>query len=366
MVGRLAWTVAVTVLSLASLKPAEASANSHAKEIRDLVREKLGEDGPGAAVFVARHGKLLYLAGYGLANIETGAAITPDSLFDLASVSKQFTGSAILTLAQNGELELTDPVVDYVEDFRVPVIGRAITIQDLLYHVSGLADYTGEEWDGSDAEFAELTPETHLQWLNGTESRRAPGVKYVYNNSEYALLALIVERVSGMSYARYLREAVLKPAGLKATMVLDGETPLPKHAVTGYSQKEGEEVEVSSAPTVITGDGNVYTSIRDLARWEVAMREHAVIAEKWQRRAWQNGRLDNGQPIRDAEGSGYGFGWVIEADGSQVSHSGSWDGTSTALSLNLETGLSVGVLSNNENADASALGEEIAALFDDE
>ena len=97
------------------------------------------------------------MAGFGLANVKTRGPITPDSLFDLASVSKQMTGVAILTLVEQGKIKLEEPVVKYLKDFTVPVKGRPVTVNDLLHHVSGLADYTGDEWDGSDEEFASLT-----------------------------------------------------------------------------------------------------------------------------------------------------------------------------------------------------------------
>lgn len=183
-----------------------AQPNSHGSEIRALVEEKVGVNGPGAAVLVSRAGVPLHMAGYGLADLKAGTRITPDSLFDLASVSKNMTGVAIMTLVEKGKLKLDQPVAKYVEDFAVPVKGRAVILLDLLHHVSGLADYTSDDWEGSDEEFATLTNERHLIWLNRTRPRRAPGVKYDYNNSGYALLALIVERVSGQSFARYVRD----------------------------------------------------------------------------------------------------------------------------------------------------------------
>src|SRR5207248_11413346 len=152
---------------------------------------------------VSRHGVPLLMGGYGLADLKTGTRITPDSLFDLASVSKHMTAVAILTLVEKGKLKLDQPIAHYLNDFAVPVKGRAVTVTDLLHHVSGLADYTSDDWDGSDAEFATLTNEGHLRWLNTTRPRRPPGMKYEYNNSEYALLALVVEKISGQSFAEY-------------------------------------------------------------------------------------------------------------------------------------------------------------------
>ena len=335
-------------------------------EIRALIEEKFDLHGPGVAVLVSRRGVPLHMAGYGMADVKTRAPITPDSLFDLASVSKQMTAVAILKLVEKGKLKLDEPVVRYVTDFAVPVKGRPVTVTDLLHHVSGLADYTSDDWDGSDAEFETLTPETHLKWLNRTKARRAPGVKYEYDNSGYVLLALVVERLSGQSFGQYLREQLFAPAGMEHTVILDGTAKLPKETVRGYETNDKGKVRRSFLPTVITGDGNVYTSVRDLALWDKALRDHTVINRSSQELAWTNGRYDNGKPIRNEDGDGYGFGWVIEKTKGLVSHSGSWNGTATYLLLDLKDGFTVAVLSNNEKTDVGDLAEEIRGLFSDE
>ncbi len=336
------------------------------REIRALVEEKIDLKGPGVAILVSRRGVPLHMAGYGMADAKAGIPITPDSLFDLASVSKQMTGVAILTLVEKGRLKVDQPVARYLKDFAVPVKGRPITAADLLHHVSGLADYTSDDWDGSDAEFASLTPETHLKWLNGTRPRRAPGLKYEYDNSGYVLLALIVERLSGQTFAKYVQEHLFAPAGMEHTVILDGRTKLPRQTVKGYATDDKGKVSPSYLPTVVTGDGNVYTSIRDLASWDKALRDHAMISAQSQELAWTNGRFDNGKPIKEEEGNGYGFGWVLEKGHGTVSHSGSWNGTASYLLLDLQEGFTIAVLSNDEKTAVGDLAEEILALFKSE
>ena len=114
---------------------------------------------------------------------------------------------------------------------------------------------------------------------------------------------------------------------------------------------------------MITGDGSVYASVRDLALWDKALRDHTIISRRSQELAWTNGRYDNGKRIKDKDGDGYGFGWVIEKKRNIVSHSGSWNGTATYLLLDLEKGLTVAVLSNDEKTAVSDLAEEILKLF---
>jgi len=306
------------------------------------------------------------MAGYGLANIKARLPITADSLFDLASVSKHITGVAILTLVEQGKVKIDEPIAHYLKDFAVPQKGRPVKVADLLYHFSGLADYTGDEWDGSDEEFASLTTERHLKWMNGTAPRRAPGLKYQYNNSEYALLALIVERLSHQTFAQYVQDHLFAPAGMKHTVVLDSTAKLPSSAVVGYETDDKGKISQSFLPTVITGDGSVYTSVRELALWDKALRDHAILNKNSQDLAWSGGRYDNGKPIRDEGGDGYGFGWVIEKKRHIISHSGSWSGTATYLLLDLEKGYTVAVLSNDEKTEVGHLAEKILALFGDD
>lgn len=355
----------VALLTLASTAASGATPrHERESEIRALVEERIDVKGPGVAILVSQRGVPLHMAGYGMADVKSGAPITPDSLFDLASVSKQMTGVAILTLVEKGRLKLDQPVARYVHDFAVLVKGRPITVADLLHHVSGLADYTSDDWSGSDEEFASLTPEAHLKWLNGARARRAPGLKYEYNNSGYVLLALIVERLSGQSFAKYLQEHLFAPAGMEHTVILDGTAKLPKQTVKGYATDDKGRITPSSLSSVITGDGNVYTSIRDLALWDKALRDHTIIGKSSQELAWTNGRHDNGKPIRDDDGDGYGFGWVIEKKRNGiVSHSGSWNGTASYLLLDLREGFTIAVLSNDEKADVGDLAEEVLALF---
>ena len=356
---------ALALLLALDLPAALDAEQQHAreKEVRALVEKKIDVKGPGVAVLVSRHGVPLLMGGYGLADLKTGTPITSDSLFDLASVAKHMTAVAILTLVEKDKLKLDQPIAHYLEDFAVPVKGRAVTVSDLLHHVSGLADYTGDDWDGSDEEFATLTTEAHLKWLNGTKARQAPGIKYQYNNSEYALLALIVERLSGQTFAQYAHDRLFVPAGMQHTVILDGATKLPGSTVKGYVTNDDGKVKRSSSPTVITGDGSVYTSVRDLALWDKALRDYKIINARSQKFAWTAGRYDNGKPIKDEDGDGYGFGWVIDKERHIVSHSGSWGGTATYLLLDLEEGFTVAVLSNDENTDTSSLAEKILALF---
>jgi CubicO group peptidase (beta-lactamase class C family) len=336
-------------------------ASPHDAAIRGVLEKHFDEHGPGAAVLVSRDGEPESVVCYGLADVETRKPITRQSVFDLASVSKHFTAAAALLLIDEGKMQLDDPVRDVLPEFRVKKKGRDVTIGDLVHHVSGLADYTSDGWDGDDDEFERLTSASHVKWLNTTRARRAPGKTFEYNNSGYALLGRVVEHVSGTTFSRFARQRLFEPAGMRATVVHDrlemhGSIPA---LVSGYKRTK-KRVQPSAQWTRIIGDGNVLSSIEDLARWDRALRGDAILSPPQKERAWTSGTLDNGSPIEaDDAGSGYGFGWYV--DDASTFHTGSWYGTSTYI-VRYRSGLTIVVLSNDENADVMAIAGEVEEI----
>lgn len=330
--------------------------------VQDLLAEHFEADGPGAAVAVLKGGAVRAKAAIGLADIEAGTPIDADTVFDLASVSKQFTATAILKLAADVKLDVRKPLSVYVSDFELRSPVRQVRVADLVFHTSGLADYSSEAWDGTDAEFAALTTETHLKWINETEPLQPPGVSYVYNNSGYALLALVVERVSGQRFDAYARDRLFLPAGMKSTRVYTRLGQRFPRQATGYKRSEDGSVEASSSPSVIAGDGNVFSTVNDLIAWNQALDGNRLLSPPQRRALWARGTLDNGRAI-DNDGQGYGYGWVIEGQG-RVSHSGSWYGTATYLLRDNPKKIAVIVLSNDENAAVSEIAEALAALVE--
>lgn len=330
--------------------------------VDELVEEVILPQGPGVAVLVDLPGEETFTKGYGLANLSTEAPIDEESLFDLASVSKPITALTILALVEAGRFSLDTAVAELIEEFQVPQRGRPITIRDLLQHTSGLPDYS-KDFSDDDEELARLTTETHVDWLNENETTGAPGRTFSYNNSNYSLLARVAEVVEGKSFAEVVEEWVFQPAGTQDTFVYDGTRPrLPKSAVKGYAV-EGEEATPSEYLTDITGDGNVYSNVTDLARLMQALGDGEIVSAELLREAWAPGEFDNGSPIED-DGSSYGLGWEVFPDGPQVGHAGSWYGTSTYLLFNPETNQTIAVLSNDENLRAEDLAWDIARALE--
>lgn len=341
------------------------STQERAAEAQELLDEEVTPGDPGVATLVMSPRGVVFRGCAGLADLKRKTPITPATVFDLASVSKHFTAMAVLLLASRGALMLGDAVSSRLADYDVEEEGRPVRIQDLLWHTSGLPDYTGDDWDGSDEEFMRLTCEEHVRWISKIEPTRPPGEEYEYNNSGYALLARIVEEVSGKAYSRFMQDEFFGPLGMKSTLALDDLSLKVRGRATGYKGGRKGEFKVSSSPSVIQGDGNIFTCIEDLVLWETELRAGSIVPWFWLDRAFSTGRLDDGSPVEDEEGYGYGFGWSIDEDSGCVFHGGSWDGTATQYSRYTDEELSIIVLSNDEDMDVGGLADGLYEVFSD-
>lgn len=322
-----------------------------------LVTDSLWDNGPGVAVLILNDGEV-WQKGYGFSNVLERRPITPDTVFDLASVSKQMTAMGILILMEAGELALNDPVRDHLPDFVDPNPDDPILITDLLYHTSGLADYTGEAWQETDEDFARLTIEDHLEWLNEQEAEGDRGVEFEYNNSGYALLALIIERVSGQSFADFMADQIFLPLEMSNTLVFTELGQRIPNQAEGYIVSNKGKVKQSTLPSVIAGDGNIFSSVIDLARYDQGLRNGDLVEPETLQLAFTPGALDDGETFP------YGLGWEVSEN--YVEHSGSWSGTSTFYRHYTEIPLTIIVLSNDENYPVDELVDDLAKLLGNE
>ncbi|HVS33658.1 MAG TPA: serine hydrolase domain-containing protein, partial [Thermoanaerobaculia bacterium] len=223
---------------------------------------------PGASVLVARGGDVVFRKSYGMANIEAGIGASPSTHYRLASITKQFTAAAIMTLAENGRLSFDDPVRKHLPS--LPMWAEPMTIRHLLTHTSGVIDYESVIPKGMTAQLKDAEV---LGMLEGETTTYFPaGTSYRYSNTGYAFLALIVERVSGMRFAAFLRDQVFGPAGMRSSLAHeDGMSTVPGRAY-GYS-RDGERWKRTdqSLTSAVLGDGGIYASIDELARWLAAL-----------------------------------------------------------------------------------------------
>lgn len=280
-------------------------------------------DAPGAALMVAVGGEVLYEQGIGIADLVTGEAITPDTTFRLASVSKQFTAMAIQLLEQEERLSYEDDLQQYFPEFPAG-IGTLVTLRHLLCHTSGLLDYEEfveeqPDWQISDEEvLAIAAAQTKTYFPSGT--------LYRYSNTGYVLLALVVERVSGIAYADFLQQRIFEPLGMETTMLYQKGRAIPKRAM-GYARNEkGEILQADQGTCTATkGDGCIYTSVRDYLRWHQALSKQPGMAPAL------------GQvyaPIGGYENGFYGMGWFFSrrsSGGLEMYHTGNTSGFSNLV-----------------------------------
>lgn len=275
-------------------------------------------------VAVARHGRIVFARGYGLANRARGTKNDLDTAFNLASIGKTFTGVAAAQLVQAGKLRLSDPVTRYLPG--LPRRFRAITVGELLDHTSGLGDFF------SDPGFDPAHP-AYLQLIEKERLQFRPGTRWSYSNSGFWLAGLVIAKASGEPYAEYLRRHVWRPAGMTHTGCYR-RTALPPFAAVGYLP--GGAPNTGGLAATGTSAGGCYSSARDLIRFANAL---------------ESGRLLDRALVRTittskvaAPGGGYGYGFGIR--GTTVWHNGGAPGAAGELDVNPELGIVVVTLGN--------------------
>ena len=317
-----------------------------------LMRDYDG-DGPGASVLVLRDGEPVVRRSYGDANIEGKVRATPHTNYRLASVTKQFTAAAILLLVEDGKLDLDDTVRKWLPS--LPTAASPVTLRHLLTHTSGLIDY--EDVMAPDA--TEQVHDSDVLRLLETQDRLyfAPGSGYRYSNSGYSLLALIVGKASGKDFATFLRERIFLPLRMTHTVAYEnGISTVPDRAY-GYSFENGAWMRTDQSSTsAVLGDGGVYSSIDDLAKWDAALYDDRLLDAASRKLAF-TAHTKTGEPDVD----GYGYGWRIH--GEMLWHSGETIGFRNVIARWPRRHLTVIVLTNRNDPEPYATARAIADLF---
>jgi len=312
---------------------------------------------PGAALAIIKDGKIIYKRGYGMAKLEDDLVMTPSKIFDIGSVSKQFTAACVALLALEGKLSLEDDVRQYIPE--LPVYGRPITLRHLLHHTSGLRDYnTLLSLAGFRPDSDCPTVEEALEIICRQKGlNHPPGEEYSYTNTGYFLLGQIVERVSGKSLNQFAQERIFQPLGMKNTFFQDNHHQIIKNRASGYAP-EGENFRLEMSNWDEVGDGNVYTTVEDLYLWDQAFYNYKLGRELMDMLHTQ-GKLNNGQTID------YAFGLVIGTYRGlrTVSHSGSWAGFRASLIRFPEEKFSIICLSNLSTFNPAAISYKIADIY---
>ena len=313
------------------------------------------KEGPGLAVLVHQPGQPEYIRCTGLATLNQRQPVTSSTMFELASVTKSITGTAVLMLQDRRQLKVTDDVRKYIPELPEYDKKNPIQIRHLAQHTSGLASYF---------DLQDVPAKKTGYWLNsdyvGEFARQnvpldfPTGQKFAYNNTNYLLLAVIIARVTGKAYGEFLRDAIFDPAGMKTAFVSEGPGSIPsvngRMDAIGYGKEDGEWKPLWGLPparqeTLLTcGDGAVWCSLEDMLAWDKALRAKKLMKPETAKLAVTPSRTKDGQT------NPYGYGWNLYYNNPKqlngFGHVGGWGGFGTYYYHDLLTGRTTVMLGN--------------------
>lgn len=327
-----------------------------ASDIDPIFETAGGEKAPGYAVAVVENGKVVFEKGYGLASLEYEVPFTPQTAFNTASLSKQFTGLAISLLVQEGKVDLDQDIRKYVP--AVPAFGKEkITVRQLLHHTSGIRDCydvlgaAGWRWDDA------FTYDDCMQVAVSLKAPAfTPGTQYSYSNTEYVLLQAIVAAVSGKSFPQWATEHVFKPIGMDSTFFVEDRSKVVRNAAAPYSRQEDgfhRDLQQNSGVYMVS-------TLQDLSKWAIHFNERLAAKDPVYVRMVEPGMLGNGEEVP------YGFGLMLGQNRGQdmISHTGAWGGYRANIRSYPARRLSIIALSNaGDNSMNEKKVPQVAALF---
>jgi CubicO group peptidase (beta-lactamase class C family) len=352
--------ILVLIAGVASTSTAQGG-DSVTRAVDKVFENFRNTDGPGCAVGVSRDGNVILERGYGMANLETDTPIRPTSIFHVASVSKQFTATAILLLERDGKLSLDDNIRKYLPE--IPDYGTPVTIRHLLTHTSGLRD----QWELlalARGRFEEdrITEADVLDIVSRqTALNFKPGAEYVYSNTGFTLLGTIVKRVSGQSLRDFADARIFKPLGMTRTHFHDDYTMLVPGRTSAYEPVSGAgahwRVGIPNFDTY--GATSLYTTVGDLLKWEANL-DHPIVGDRA-----MYARMETPTLLTTGDTSFYGFGMAIgNYRGARViEHGGADAGYRSYLGRFPDKGLAIAIECNAATANTTALFHGVADAF---
>ncbi len=326
-----------------------------AKKLDDIFSAQFQQTDPGCAVIVGQKGKIVYNKGFGAANIELNVPIRTDMVFNLASITKQFTAVAILQLVEKGKVSLADSIQKFIPDF--PSKGAVITIEHLLTHTSGIKDYMQMEFSGVNMERWDFSPKQLIDSFKSRSREFEPGTRFSYSNSGYYLLGYIIEVVSGMSYQDYLTRNIFEPLGMIHSY-FDRDGIIIPNRVSGY-RKEGaayRNVDYWS-PTIEYAAGGMISNVDDLFKWHRGLYSYQLLKKETLQKAFTSYLL------KDGTTTGYGYGWFLKtANGIRsIEHQGGLPGFQTNEVYFPEQDVFIAIFCNSGSAPVDEMSIKLAA-----
>jgi CubicO group peptidase (beta-lactamase class C family) len=306
----------------------------------------------GLSIAIARNGQILYARGYGYRNIAKRQPATPSTIYNIASITKQFTAACVMLLQQDGKLNVDDPIAKFLPGFPH---GEQITIRELLNHTSGLADYLDI------LRPSELSIPRILAAVEKAPLRFKPGTRYEYSNTNYVLAGVIVAKAAGMRFDEFLTKRIIEPSGLHSTSI--GTTPIDlPHGAPGYTVINGKTVLTAPQGVGVLDypDGGVNTTVLDLTKWDEALDSGRVVNKKLLAMMMTPGPHGHETTYR------YGFGLSIDSafGHREISHQGEWTGYSGENVTFPDDGIAIVLLSNTDGFNEEYIAREIFALVE--
>ncbi len=335
--------IVAALLLLVCLLPAQARAD----RVDDYIRERMERRHiPGVALAVVRDGKIIKARGYGLASVELKVPVTPETVFEIGSVSKQITAAAVMLLVEDGKLALDERVGKYLPS--APASWSGVTVRHLLTHTHGIRNYTGLPG----FELTEhLSRDEFIKRISQYPANFAPGDSWSYTNTGYNLLGLIIEAVSGRTYWQFVRERIFRPLAMNESADRDPKYII-KNRANGYEWQKGALTGRDYDLTDVFSAGAIVSTVLDLAKWDAALYTGRLLKRESLEQIWTPVRLNDGSTYP------YGFGWYIEnfRGHSRVRHNGQTAGFAAHIARYGQERLTFIVLTNLGD---SGLGGEV-------
>ncbi len=354
LIGRLTPGLAAVAASLLLL-----ACHPDPRKRMDALLAPLSSDrAPGASVMVIKNGAVVYTASLGMADVERGIPIGPRTVFDIASVSKQFTGMLAMILHQEGRLDYDAPVVRYLPE--LSRFGPAMTVRHLLTHTSGLPDYY-DALTGSGAAGTWVTNRQALVFLaQWGDPVFPPGDRFAYSDAGYEMLALVLEKAAGEPFGDLLRRRIFEPLQMKDTRLRDRpDAPVPDRA-RGYTPLgQGFAPSPDHPLDCLVGSGAVDTTLDDLRRWDQALDTGRLVTRATLDEALRPMRLNDGSD------SPYAFGWFLKKDlwRRRLEHPGSWNGYQAFIVRYPDDRFTVVLRANRSDIDLGDLANRIVRIY---
>ncbi|WEN14368.1 serine hydrolase [Rhodanobacter sp. AS-Z3] len=351
---------------LAQAAPAELSPTQATSIDRYVNAEMARERIPGAEVGVYIDGHAVLVKGYGLANVEWHAPVTSTTLMQSGSVGKQFAATAVMMLVEQGKVNLDDSITQYFTD--APASWQPIKLKNLLSHTSGLSEYETEERMKPGGLFdmrKDFTEDELVKKIETLPIEFKPGDDWAYRNTNYALLGVLIHKVTGQNYRDYMHDHIFAPLGMVSTRGISDRDVIPGRAA-GYEIADGQlNNQTWISPSLnSTADGTLYFNVVDLEKWDRALYGTTLLSQKSLDTMWTPFVLNDGKP----NASHYGFGWVDDSMNGHrmIQHSGSWQGFTCTINRYVDDKLTVVVLTNLDAGHSSpvAMAQVIAGLIE--